>query len=326
MTPYMGKTGKKTAFAVVSVNAGVDRVVRLSAPLTVGGMNRAAAVEHCAGSKGANAALLLSHLGADLVYIAATGGEAAALCNGFTERAGIPCRFVKTAAGVRTNLKLISPDGVATECNERGGPLTPAECEAFLSAVTETPASTYLFCGSLPAGVPEDFYADLARAVRAGQPDSTVVLDASGPNLLAAMEKGPPDLIKPNRRELADLFSRPEPKGAAEVLSLCRLCRGRYPDTALLCTLGADGAAYFGASGSFLVKHPAAEHPHLTVGAGDTFLAAFLAAREEKKSLPEALGFAAAAAMVHIELPAGEMPDPARILEQQKRVCVQELT
>lgn len=322
----MGNTDQRTAFAVVSVNAGIDRVVRLSSPLTVGGMNRAAAVEHCAGSKGANVALLLAFLGKAPYYIAATGGESAALCNSFTERAGISCRFVTTAAGVRTNLKLISPDGVATECNECGGPLTAAECAAFCAAVAGTPAGTYLFCGSLPKGAPEDFYAELACAVRAQQPGSEIVLDASGAGLLAAMKKAPPELIKPNRRELAELLSCPEPGSIHEALALCRLCRERYPETALLCTLGADGAAYFGAEGSFLVKHPAAERPRLTVGAGDTFLAAFLAAREEKKPLPEALCFAAAAAMAHIGLPAGEMPDPAQIKSRQQKVCVQALT
>ncbi|HEV3007167.1 MAG TPA: PfkB family carbohydrate kinase, partial [Pirellulales bacterium] len=56
--------------------------------------------------------------------------------------------------------------------------------------------------GSLPAGVPAAFYRDLLRQMR-----GRVVLDARGPELLAALEHRP-FLVKPNREELARTLGR----------------------------------------------------------------------------------------------------------------------
>ena len=56
-------------------------------------------------------------------------------------------------------------------------------------------------CGSLPGGLTDDFYAQLVETGhRAG---AQVVIDTSGPPLVAALAAGP-DLIKPNADELAD--------------------------------------------------------------------------------------------------------------------------
>lgn len=314
---------KKTLFTVVSVNAGVDRIIRLGEPLTVGGMNRAEKVELCAGSKGANVAILLRHLGAEVNYVAVTGGESEKICNSFTELAGIPCRFVETVSGVRTNIKIISPDGSATECNERGGPVSLAECEKFLSAVTQMQADVYLLCGSLPSGAPDHYYGDVIRALRISQPDAKVVLDCSGAAFRAAMETAPPDLVKPNQKELAQLLSLPEPKTREEAFALCRLCRETYPKTELLCTLGADGAIFMGRDGTYNVTHPAVENPSLTVGAGDTFLGGFLATLDARKGLREALQTAAATALAHVRLSAGVLPKKEQILAQTRQIHVQ---
>ncbi|MCU0763664.1 MAG: PfkB family carbohydrate kinase [Hydrogenophaga sp.] len=59
--------------------------------------------------------------------------------------------------------------------------------------------------GSLPPGVPADFYARVARLCR--QRRAKLVLDASGPALAAALAEGV-FLFKPNLKELAELSGR----------------------------------------------------------------------------------------------------------------------
>jgi OpgC protein len=54
-------------------------------------------------------------------------------------------------------------------------------------------------CGSLPAGVPDDFHALIARSAK--QRGAKMILDRSGGALAAAVEEGV-DLIKPNLREI----------------------------------------------------------------------------------------------------------------------------
>lgn len=317
------KLPKNPRFAVVSINAGIDRVLRLPEALEIGGMNRVKEVEICAGSKGANVALLLSHLGADVTYIAVTGGVDGEACNAFTESAGIPCKFVKTQKGVRSNIKLISPDGKATECNERGGPITKEEEKAFTEAVIKTPADVYLLCGSLPQGVSDRYYAELIRLIRFHAPKALVVLDCTGQALKEALELAPPDLIKPNRTEIAELLGAGKPHKHKEAFELCRACREKYPKTAVLCTLSREGAVYLGHKSGVALTQTTVKNPRLTVGAGDTFLGAFLAALGAGEDLPNAMRRAAATAAVHVTLGAGELPPKARILTEMQSVFAQ---
>lgn len=61
--------------------------------------------------------------------------------------------------------------------------------------------------GSLPAGLPVDYYASLVElANQAGKP---VVLDCSGATLQAVLESShKPTVIKPNNEELSQLLGR----------------------------------------------------------------------------------------------------------------------
>jgi 1-phosphofructokinase len=119
------------------------------------------------------------------------------------DRAGLEYHAVAIDGEVRVNIRIIQPDGVVTKINERGPTLSDAECDALLQAAhTRTQAGGWIAgCGSLPGGLPDDFYAQLVETGhRAG---AQVVIDTSGPSLIAALAAGP-DLIKPNADELAD--------------------------------------------------------------------------------------------------------------------------
>jgi 1-phosphofructokinase len=64
-------------------------------------------------------------------------------------------------------------------------------------------ASCVMMGGSLPKGVPIEFYGEaISQAHAYGVP---VIFDSSGPSLLAGI-KSRPDLIKPNLAELEDLL------------------------------------------------------------------------------------------------------------------------
>jgi fructose-1-phosphate kinase PfkB-like protein len=60
--------------------------------------------------------------------------------------------------------------------------------------------------GSLPPGVPEGFYASIARIVK--RQGGRMILDTSGPPLQAALEAGV-YLVKPNHIEFRDLAGAP---------------------------------------------------------------------------------------------------------------------
>ncbi len=153
--------------------------------------------------------------------------------------------------------------------------------------------------GSLPRGVPEDFYAQVAAiAARRGQ---RFVLDTSGAPLRAAVggdQKTPIALIKPSRGEFAGLTGAAlEAPGALEKAALGLVRQGRIGLLAV--TLGHEGALLAEPSG--VLRLPALDVPVLgAVGAGDSFLAAMVLALARGEAPREAFawGMAAGAAAV----------------------------
>ncbi|MEC4015287.1 1-phosphofructokinase family hexose kinase, partial [Streptomyces sp. H27-D2] len=157
-------------------------------------------------------------------------------------------------------------------------------------------------CGSLPRGLPPEWYAELvARAHRAG---ARIALDTSGPALTAALGEHP-DVVKPNAEELAQAVGRPlstigdAVKAAGELRD-----RGAR---AVLASLGADGQLLVDDSGTYFGSAPVAA-VRSNVGAGDASLAGFLIAGGAG---PAARASAVAHGAAAVQLPGSVMPTPA---------------
>jgi fructose-1-phosphate kinase PfkB-like protein len=148
--------------------------------------------------------------------------------------------------------------------------------------------------GSLPHGVPAEFYADaISQAHAYGVP---VLFDSSGPSLLAGV-KSHPDLIKPNLVELGELLGD-QPASKEEVQNAaCRL-RDEYGVNVIV-TLGAEGAIAATDEATYFV-HPIALPVVSSAGAGDGVLAGMAVAYDRKESFEYGLrhGFALAGAIL----------------------------
>ncbi len=298
--------------AVLNLNPGVDRVIYLGAPMQVGGMNRAEKTVFAQGSKAANQLILLSTLGGcEIDYISFTGGALGAVYEKYMDLPGVMRHFVPTRAGVRVNTKVIDHDGVYTELNERGGPVREDELERLITAMRKAcgKADILTIAGSIPQGVEKSVYNSLIRENIAER----VILDCDGEPLLHAISAAP-YLIKPNRRELAELMQALDINRFSTDLSdfdeLCRACGYlREKGVEILCTMDADGSLYVGKEGKYRVSAPPVEGSGFS-GAGDTYLAAFTWARfVDCRPLPEALRFGAAAAAAKVSLEGTIMPD-----------------
>lgn len=297
MKKYMKK------IAIVTLNPGVDRIIYLDKPAAMGGHNRSTHTLMNQGSKGANQALLLKNLGVSPEYFSFTGGSFGALCESFTDAAGISSHYFPTKCGVRLNIKVIDSDGVGTEFNENGGPLTENELKSLADALISGDFDIISLCGSFPHGVEnpvEKAFATMLKDSRA-----MLVLDTSGAGL-SRFIKEKPALIKPNRAELSALGYDP-PKMWKDALDSCGKIYEKY-GTAVLCTLDSDGSVYFGGEGAYRIE----VEPRKIVGfsgAGDSYLAAFIYKRfllgEE---IADSLAFASAASVAKIGLEGSIMP------------------
>lgn len=172
-----------------------------------------------------------------------------------------------------------------------GPAIAPGEWAHCLEAIAETKCDYLVASGSLPEGVPPDFYARVAEAV-AGR-GIRLVLDSSGAALSEALSRGGFFLVKPSIGELSELVGRPfsgDRDIAAAALALVE--QGRAENVAV--TLGSEGALL--ANGAGVVRLPAIPVKALSaVGAGDSFLAAMVHALATGRELQDAFRFGLAA-------------------------------
>ncbi|MFM2353822.1 MAG: hypothetical protein RLZZ608_1228, partial [Actinomycetota bacterium] len=152
--------------------------------------------------------------------------------------------------------------------------------------------------GSLAPGVPDDFYARIAR--RARELGVRCVVDASGAALAAAVAEGV-YLVKPSGRELGELVGAPTLTIDEKIEAARELVgRGRVEVVAL--TLGGDGAVLVTADSVTRLASPPIT-VRSTVGAGDSFLAAMVLRLAQGHDLAAAFraGVAAGAATATTE-------------------------
>lgn len=148
--------------------------------------------------------------------------------------------------------------------------------------------------GSLPPGVPGDFYARLITALQ--QRGAQCLLDADDEPLKLGLQ-AKPYLIKPNEHEFARLVGRPLPTEQSLIKAASEVIAGGVQVVAI--TLGRKGAVIVTQDVALHVTSPDVEVKS-KVGAGDSFLAGFVFALSQGQSLESAvrLGTAAGTAAV----------------------------
>lgn len=288
----------------VTANPSLDRTVEVE-ELRRGEVLRAPSTYVHAGGKGVNVSRALATHGLPTLAVLCTGGYAGIELVALLDDAAVPLAQVPVGGGVRTNLTLVEPDGVVTKLNEPGPALTEDEVAALLAAATDaihTGADWVAGCGSLPPGIPADFYARLVE--RAHARGARVAVDSSGAALAACLAAGP-DLIKPNLDELAECAGV-EVNTVADAVKAAEVLRDRGAK-AVLASLGPDGAILVDDHGATHAGARLSRPVASTVGAGDATLAGFLAAGGSgEAALVEAVAWGAAA----VTLPGSRMPGP----------------
>ncbi|WP_435286557.1 1-phosphofructokinase [Streptomyces bacillaris] len=287
----------------VTPNPSLDRTYQLPG-LVRGTVLRATADRVDPGGKGINVSRAVAAAGHRTVAVAPMGGPEGALLARLLGEHGIEAAGVPVTGSTRINITLVEPDTTLTKINAAGPELSAAEAEDVLEAVRARSAAAdwIACCGSLPRGLPPQWYAELvARSHRAG---ARIALDTSGAALTAALREGP-DVIKPNAQELAEAVGRPLAT-VGDALKAAEELRERGAG-AVLASLGADGQLLVEASGAYFASARVAT-VRSNVGAGDASLAGFLTAGGHG---PGALASAVAHGAAAVQLAGSLMPTPA---------------
>lgn len=285
-------------------NPSLDRTYEVPG-LLPGAVLRCTADRVDPGGKGVNVSRALAAAGHRTVSVLPLGGVEGALLAELLEAQGIPVAQVPIDGKTRVNISVVEPDGRVTKLNAAGPELAAAESKALLAEVTarSAQAAWLACCGSLPRGLPPEWYAELVGRVH--DAGARIALDTTGPALLAALSQRP-DVIKPNREELAEAVGG-RITTVGEALQAARQLRD-LGARAVLASLGADGQLLVDSGGAAWFGTATVETVRSNVGAGDASLAGFLGAGGSgERALAAALTHGAAA----VRLPGSVMPAPA---------------
>jgi 1-phosphofructokinase len=296
-------------------NPSLDRTIALADPLARGQVQRALSSVDEPGGKGVNVARVVTSAGRSALAVLPAHHDDPVL-HALRER-GVAHRTVAVDHDVRANVTITEPDGTTTKLNMPGQKLSGD----VLSALAETlhreaaGARWAALSGSLPPGVPENWYADLTA--RLGSVGCRVAVDTSGAPLAAALAPGLPAypyLIKPNGEELAEtldldptLIER-EPVAAARA-ALVLHSRGVAE---VLVTLGSAGAVLVSAGAAWHATAPTVA-ARSTVGAGDSALAGYLLAETDGAEPADRLRAAVAYGSAAASLPGSTLPTPDQV-------------
>ena len=244
------------------------------------------------GGGGVNVARALHELGGDVLAIVAAGGATGRVLEEMLDEAGVRRRSVLVKGHTRVSLNVQDrKNGLEYRFVPQGPTLSEAEFHACLAATEQEPGEWLVASGSLPHGVPDDAYAQVARiAARKGQ---RFVVDTSGIALTAALEQGGCELVKPSLGELEHLVGR-ELKDPAEQEREAMALVWRRAARMVALTLGAEGALLATEDG--VIRMGAMDEPmHSSVGAGDAFLAALTLALARGSTPADAMAWGTAA-------------------------------
>jgi 6-phosphofructokinase 2 len=253
------------------------------------------------GGGGINIGRAIHKLGGEAVVYYPAGGATGQALRELLDREGLDHHAIPIGGWTRINGAVLDESTRQQYRFIAPGPeLSDGEWQRCLDEVAGIrPAPGYVAAsGSLPPGVPDDFYARLARGARAA--GSRVVLDTSGAALALALAGGV-YLVKPSLRELSQLAGR-ELRAEPEQCEFARHLVQSGQSEVVVLSLGADGALMVWAEGSARLRPPPVV-VQSTVGAGDSMLAGILLALVRRESLTAAFRFGVAAATASVMNP-----------------------
>ena len=256
------------------------------------------------GGGGINVARVLNRLGIDATAIYPAGGTTGQLLKDLVEREAVRSMIIAAQNETREDVtvfdestheqfRFVFPGATLSETEWQ-------ECLASIERLTPPPAFV-IASGSLPPGVPENFFGRVALACMGR---SKVIVDTSDPLLKAALEHGV-YLIKPNLHEFQRLAGITASDDAA-LIAAARDLIGRGQTDIVALSMGPEGALLITRDLALRASGLPID-PVSVSGAGDSFLGAMVWSLMNDGGLETALRYAVAAGSAALLSPGTEL-------------------
>jgi 6-phosphofructokinase 2 len=257
------------------------------------------------GGGGVNVSRAIKKLGGESLLLYPAGGLTGDRLKELLDEEGLNHQPFPIEGLIRESLVILEEStGQQYRFGMPGPHLQQKDWESFFQELaTMEPSPDYVVAsGSLPPGVPPDFYARVARAGK--KRGAKVIIDVSGEPLEAALQEGV-FLIKPNVREFRGLVGE-EIKEESQIKTEAQKMVKSGRCEVLVISLGAAGA--------LVVSEELAEHilpptvPIVSkVGAGDSMVAGIVLSLARGNPLRESVLFGIAAGSAAVMTPGTEL-------------------
>lgn len=274
----------------VTFNPAIDYVVGLDGEIQIGAINRNQSEAVYFGGKGINVSVVLNTLCVDTVALGFVAGFTGDGLEKGLKDTGLRTDFIRVKEGLtRINVKVKGRR--ETEINGIGPKVTDGDMEILYHQLDELTEEDYLvLSGSIPSCLASDTYEKILARME-GQ-NVPVVVDATK-DLLCNVLKHRPFLIKPNEKELGELFGR-ELTDDAQILE-CAAELQKKGARNVLVSMAEKGAILLDEQGAIhRIGCPVGMVVN-SVGAGDSMVAGFLAGWIETGDYDDALKLGTAA-------------------------------
>lgn len=226
-----------------------------------------------AGGGGINVSRALQHLGCNSTAIYMYGGYTGDKLNVLMQESGVECVAFNSAADTRENLIVV--DTIVNKqyrFGMKGAELTKEEWQNPLTYLEENTGYEYVVAsGSLPPGVPLDFFGRVAAIVQ--KKGAKLIIDTSGEALQHAVKEGV-FLIKPNLAELSYLNGKEELK-EGDIIEAARNIVTNRGSEVVVVSMGGEGAMLITKEETIKLASPSVKLKS-TVGAGDSMVAGLI--------------------------------------------------
>ena len=287
----------------LTLNPAVDRELTVRA-MEFDSVLRASESRVDFGGKGFNVSRLLRGLETPSTAVGFLGGRAGELLQDGLQSLGIGTDFVWVPGETRTNISIVTQShDHYIKVNEKG-PLVDSTKQAELLAKIDSlakPGDWWVLAGSLPPGVPDDFYAHIVSVLN--RHDARAILDTSGESLKSGCAEKP-YLVKPNAEEARALTGLPMSTPAEIAAASAEICRMGAQNVVV--SMGKTGALLHQPEGTWLTHSPKIKEKN-PIGAGDSMVGGLVWALTRGMALKEALGWGVASGAATASLPGTEV-------------------
>lgn len=253
----------------ITLNPAIDKVYEID-DFRIGSVFRPHAMTATAGGKGLNVARVAFMLGEPVIATGFIGGGNGRFIEQKVNETGITAEFIPIQGESRICIAVMDQkNNTSTEVLEPGPIIAPEECEKFFRHYRQllNDCAVIIASGSLPQGVPSDFYRKLIEI--ANSQNIRFILDTSGESLEQGI-KSLPAMIKPNLEEMEKLIKFDLTTLDVQAAAVIML---RQRGIMMPCiTLGKNGCIAGLPDGVYHFYGPSIDVVN-TVGSGDSFVA-----------------------------------------------------